>query len=148
MASLFFFFGIPTVRLIYAFPLSNLLFIMALVFFSRSPFELMVLLCCDTVLPRLEYKNKQTTYICLWGPGLFITNNLGRMWIKTLLQDSFLMNKRWSEVKTKNVIIISECCWRVIVHQNVCLIQGAIVWVWGDRKWILRTTIVTQILKH
>lgn len=28
------------------------------------------------------------------------------------------------------------------------LIQGAIVWVWGDRKCMLRTTMVTQMLKY
>ena len=27
------------------------------------------------------------------------------------------------------------------------LIQGAMVWVWGDLKWMLRTTTVTQMLK-
>ena len=34
-----------------------------------------------------------------------------------------------AEVKNNKVIIISQCCWLVIVHQNVCLIQGAIVCV-------------------
>ena len=40
----------------------------------------------------------------------------------------FSDEQKVAEVKNKNVIIIiSECCWSVIVHQNVCLIQGAIV---------------------
>ena len=81
------------------------------------------------MVARLEYKNKQTSHICLWAPGLFITSRRGRMWIKTLLKDNFYEQKV-AEVRNKKVIvIISECCWSVIVHQNVCLIQGAIVWV-------------------
>ena len=51
------------------------------------------------------------TYILFCGWGLRITNNRGRMWMKTLLT------------------------------------HGAMVWVCGDRKWIFRTTTVTQILK-
>ena len=28
------------------------------------------------------------------------------------------------------------------------LTQGDIRWVWGDRKWMLSTTTVTQMLQH
>ena len=31
---------------------------------------------------------------------------------------------------------------------NIVRTQGAIVWVWGERKWMFKTITVTHILKH
>ena len=52
------------------------------------------------------------------------------------------------------ITYILFCGWGLRITSNrgriwikTRLTQGAIVWVWGDRKWIFKTTTVTQILE-